>query len=91
MKNDSMFSEFLSRWPHAYLRIVTKIGTRHEGWLQMSSVNVDDNGDSILLECEGTLSLVSMRDIISIERDVKNDKMRMPDPNEPACSASRDE
>ncbi|MFA5376608.1 MAG: hypothetical protein WC455_12750 [Dehalococcoidia bacterium] len=79
MKNDSMFSEFLNKWPHAYLRIVTKIGTRHSGWLQLSSVNVDNVGDSILLDDDGVLSLISMRDIVSIERDVKNDKMRMPD------------
>jgi hypothetical protein len=79
MKNDSMFSELLRRHPHAYLHVVTKIGTRHEGWLQLSSVNVDNVGDSILLECEGSLSLVSMRDIISIERDVENDKMRKPE------------
>ncbi len=74
MKYSDTLREFLSGYLHQELRIVTKVGTVEEGFLQ--SWNETDIVIAACLSKDKSSTIINLKDIVSItEKSIKTDKL----------------
>ena len=76
MKYDGAMLDFLRKEENAYLTITTKIGSHLSGWLESTSVDECGVGSNILLNDADRISIIAIKDIVSIERDLDIDRQR---------------